>query len=306
MFENEKQVISKAQEYLNSDTLEVPADAYKSLLDQYRKLFKTTQKLISISDRFDEQLKEANSRIQRQQNELERQNEILKENIKLRENVERITRHDLKTPLSPIINYPKLIARDNLTEKQIGMLEKISASGYKLLKMINLTLDLYKMEQGTYQLTPEPVNMVSILKDLLQELKSYTEAHKNAFDIRINGVSFLETTHFEVQGEALLIYSVLANLLKNALEASPEHATISIHMHDTPEPTITIQNQGMVPEEIQETFFHKYITSGKPGGIGLGTYSAKLMVEAHGGHITMQSSSTEGTTLRIIFPKNRP
>ena len=56
-------------------------------------------------------------------------------------------------------------------------------------------------------------------------------------------------------------------------------------------------------ESIRDTFFQKYVTLGKEKGTGLGTYSAKLMTEAMGGSITMESSEEHGTTVRLVFAR---
>ena len=302
-FEREKKILSKGEERLASADAKIDSDAYRALLKDYKKLFKTTQRLVSISDRSEEKLKEANAEIRRQQKELEHQNEILKENMRLREDVDRITRHDLKTPLNAIINFPKLINKENLTDKQIGQLDKISASGYKLLNMINLSLDLYKMEQGTYQYTPVPVDIINLLNDIFQENRLYIKSRRISFDIRQNGSTLSEGRAFEVMGEKLLLYSMLANLIKNALEASPRKEKICIQMVSLPSPAISINNKGVVPQDIRDSFFEKYVTSGKKGGSGLGTYSAKLIMDTHGGKIAMQSSEEAGTILSIVFPK---
>ncbi len=303
-FKNELDVIIQGEKCLDSCKSQVSAEQYKALLNDYKKLFKTTKRLVSISDRSEERLKEANTKIIHQQKELQYQNEILKENMKLREDVERITRHDLKTPLNAIINFPKLIDKSNLTEKQMGQLDKISTSGYKLLNMINLSLDLFKMEQGTYQLSPVPVDISRVLQDIFQENRLYIKSRRIVLDIRLNGAIVDETSVFNVPGEELLLYSMLANLIKNALEASARKETILIKMEDAPVPSITINNKGIVPEDMRNRFFEKYTTSGKKTGTGLGTYSAKLIMDTHGGTISMDSSEEKGTTLRVTFPDN--
>ena len=65
--------------------------------------------------------------------------------------------------------------------------------------------------------------------------------------------------------------------------------------------SVSIHNQGAVPESIRSVFFDKYSTAGKREGTGLGTYSAKLMVNALGGDISMQTSDEHGTTILITF-----
>ncbi|MCG8619609.1 MAG: hybrid sensor histidine kinase/response regulator [Desulfobacterales bacterium] len=237
---------------------------------------------------------------------LKREKELLKENMKLKEDVDRITRHDLKTPLNAIINYPKLIDKDNLTEKQVAQLEKINLAGHKLLNMVNLSLDLYKMEQGTYEFMPVPVDILAVLNDVLQENRLFIKSRRATINILLDGEPAAEDGVFEVPGEQLLLYSMLANLMKNALEASPRKETITISMSGDPTPSVQIRNQGVVPEELRDTFFEKYTTSGKKSGTGLGTYSAKLIMDTHGGSISMTSSKETGTTLSVVFSANLP
>ena len=65
---------------------------------------------------------------------------------------------------------------------------------------------------------------------------------------------------------------------------------------------IQIHNQGKVSDEIFASFFDKYATFGKSGGTGLGTYSAKLFTQIHGGQLEMDSSDSTGTTLTVRLP----
>lgn len=234
---------------------------------------------------------------------LSREKQLMKEVVTLREDVDRITRHDLKTPLNSIINYPKLIQRGNLTEKQIDQLDKISAAGYKLLDMINLSLDLFKMEQSSYQLNPVPVDILSVFDDIVQDNHMYILSRKLQLDIQVSGNSVTDDSTFKIKGEKLLFYSMLSNLLKNAMETSPRKETISIRLTDKDDFAIHIHNMGTVPKDMQSTFFDKYATFDKASGTGLGTYSAKLIAETHGGIISMESSEGKGTIIQLTFPK---
>ena len=62
-------------------------------------------------------------------------------------------------------------------------------------------------------------------------------------------------------------------------------------------------HRGEAPEDMVRRFFEKYATSGKPGGVGLGTYSARLIARAHGGDATVTSSAAEGVMVRITLPQ---
>jgi K+-sensing histidine kinase KdpD len=108
---------------------------------------------------------------------------------------------------------------------------------------------------------------------------------------------------FLIQGDELLCYSMLSNLIKNAVEASPAGEKVEVAMTSGESAVIGIHNAGSVPIDIRETFFEKYTTSGKSGGTGLGTYSAKLITQTIGGNIKLDTSDETGTTITIVLPK---
>ncbi|MFC1858777.1 response regulator [Thermodesulfobacteriota bacterium] len=233
---------------------------------------------------------------------LKRQNEILKENISLREDVDRITRHDLKTPLNAILSYPQLMrSDDNLTEKQVKYIHTIESSGRKLLNMINLSLDLYKMEMGTYEVNTESVDLLQLFAEIMVENRIRLKSKRLDIDRLINGEHAADGDQFILQGEKLLFYSMLSNLFKNAMEASPKKERVTITMEAGVNKSVGIHNMGAVPEEIRDTFFEKYATAGKSEGTGLGTYSARLIAETLGGQISLDTSEENGTTISIIF-----
>jgi signal transduction histidine kinase len=236
--------------------------------------------------------------------ELEKQNEVLRENVRLREDIEQITRHDLKAPLNGIINFPNIVmSKGNLSERQREYLQETIQLGYKMLNMINLSLDLYQMEQGIYRFSPVPVDIVPVITDIFQENRKFILSKKLVVEIMLNDRLLSEGDNFTVPGEKLLFYSMLNNLIKNAFEASPKKEKITVSLNNESEFTITIHNQGVVPEDIRDSFFEKYVTSGKEKGTGLGTYSARFMAETQGGSIHLDTSEENGTTVAVMLPK---
>jgi two-component system, sensor histidine kinase and response regulator len=232
-------------------------------------------------------------------------NAALEENAKLREHIDRITRHDLKNPLNALLGYPQLMLLDpNLTPTQHGYLEKMLTAGNEMLHMINSSLDLFKMEMGDYQYRPELLDMLVIIKRVLRDLRMLTEGCRIRVKILVEGQEENDSQSFQVLAESSLSYSLLANLICNAIEASTSNDTITIAMYSEEEyGVIAITNSGSVPEAVQENFFEKYSTAGKAHGTGLGTYSAKLMTEVQHGQITMQSNSQQ-TTITVALPLN--
>jgi len=234
---------------------------------------------------------------------LKREKKLLQENMQLRDDVNRITQHDLKSPLNVVVNHPRLI-KDifNVNEEMSDMLDDIENTGYKMLRMINLSLDLYKMETGTYSYQPVSIDVVSTLYNIMRDHKLYIKSKNLSIEIFINEKKVASDETFVINGVDLLVYSLFANLLKNAIEASPTNESIIIKLSDKKEWKISIHNKSAVPKDIRDNFFEKYSTSKKNQGTGLGTYSAKLMTETLGGKISMETSENEGTIVTTTFP----
>jgi signal transduction histidine kinase len=220
----------------------------------------------------------------------------------LREEVERITRHDLKSPLNAIIGLPNiLLSESELTAKQKEFFEYIKEAGYRMLSMINQSLDLIKLEQGSYDLSSERVDLLALIDRIRLGFGDVMQRKNLSF--QVDSVGFPEE-EITVSGEELLCHTLLENLIANAVEASPKKATISLTLEQQErEVRIAIHNCGAVPQSVRRTFFNKYITSGKSKGTGLGTYSARLIAEAHGGSIHLSTSEEEGTTVTVRLPR---
>ncbi|MBF0370925.1 MAG: transporter substrate-binding domain-containing protein [Magnetococcales bacterium] len=221
----------------------------------------------------------------------------------LRKEMERISRHDMKSPLNGVIGFADhLLADPDLSADHLESLHHIRECGFRLLDMVNLSLHLYKMEQGSYSFEPRPVDLVSVIFGIFDDNKSLIRQKKLVSRLSVAGVEVDRKAHFWVLGEEILCFTLLANLIKNAMEASPTEQTVSISMQNNATALIEIHNQGVVPEEIRERFFEKFVTFGKKNGIGVGTYSARLMALTQGGDIWMVSEDASGTTLMVSLP----
>lgn len=235
------------------------------------------------------------------QQQMAAQNQSLIEAAQLREDVERIMQHDLKGPLTTIISMPSLlIKKDNITDQQKEILNLIKEAGYLMLTMINNSLDLYKMETGSYDYVPEQVDLLPVLRKVLVECDNLSKAHEVDFDVRINGDLPGENEQFTVRAEELLSHTMLSNLIKNAVEASPPETIVSISLHSSGScPSVEIKNSGEVPEAVRDRFFEKYVTAGKSAGTGLGTYSAYMAAKTQGGNIRLDTTQPGFTVITV-------
>lgn len=235
--------------------------------------------------------------------EMAQRNSLLSENIRLRDDVERMFRLDLKEPLNAILNVPKRLVLDtSLTSGQIELLEIINTSAHKMLETINRSSDLYKMEQGTYKFTPVLVNLTKIVKEVFNEQAILAGGKRITCSLFINGQPAPAEGIFDVSGEEFLFSSILSNLIKNALEASPEKGNVEVMLDDSPSLSMSVRNQGIIPPQIRERLFEP-ATVGEEGGTSLGVYSARLMSKTLGGELSFSSSESETTTFAVTLPR---
>ncbi|CCO25508.1 PAS domain S-box protein [Maridesulfovibrio hydrothermalis] len=222
---------------------------------------------------------------------------------RMREDVERIMRHDLKSPLNGIINLPRVIAfGDNLTDDQLENLELIEDAGKRMLAQINASLDLYKIEIGTYEFIPQKVDLVKIVRKLAKESEPFALVKGVGIDVLLRGEPLNENASFMVLGKDDFCFTMLSNVLKNAIEASPSDSRVTLLLlEEEGLPAVKIHNDGAVPHEIRDVFFEKYSTSGKAGGMGLGSYSARMLAEVQGCAVNLDTSEKNGTTISFVF-----
>jgi PAS domain S-box-containing protein len=227
----------------------------------------------------------------------------------IREDVERMMRHDLKSPLIGMTGMAKqLLKGSNLTEKQIKMAEFIKQLGERTIRMIRRSRDLFQMEQGKYELCPKPVCLVDIIYNIQDELKPIADRRHVITTIKPSRKQIEDESEYAMMGETSLLETMFANLIKNAIEASPRGKSVTIEIKPEVRGTgkyliVDIHNFSPIPDEIKDTFFEPYVTSKKKGGTGLGTHSAKLVAEAHRGHIAFNTSKKEGTHIIVTLPR---
>jgi CheY-like chemotaxis protein len=225
-------------------------------------------------------------------------NAVLEDNLRLRDDVERIAQHDVKGPIAGIINFSSsLLGDEHVSQEHKEIVKYIEQAAYSILNMVNLSLDLYKMEHGSYEFNPNPVDLVPLLQRIIKEMSSELLSRELSVAMSIQGQSVGAGSALRVLGDELLCYSMFNNLLKNAMEAARPKTAIQIDLAAVEEQVaIAITNDGVVPLDIRSTFFDKLTTSGKPGGTGLGTYSAQLIAKTQNGEIAMSTSDEQQTT----------
>jgi len=265
--------------------------------ERARALHESLREKQTLVDALQTHERELEGRVQRRTAELAIKNAELTQAMSSLETVERIARHDLKTPLGSLAAAPSLLRAGRvMTAPEEKILTMMESAANRALNMVNLSLDLYRMESGSYVLNPARVDLNALVHAVAQDLKVQAQSKNVTIKVADSAQAVL------ARAEEPLCYSIVANLMKNAVEAAPVHSVVSVTFASEPMASLRILNGGAVPEALRANFFAKYSTAGKLGGSGLGTYSSQLLTSVQGGRLAMETSDAHGTCLTLELP----
>jgi CheY-like chemotaxis protein len=222
----------------------------------------------------------------------------------LREDVERISRHDIKGPLAGVMGLVQaLLAKNSLSAEDRQQLALVEETALMSLNLINLSFELFKIESGRFELKAVPVQIGDVLRRCVELSRASFSGKQLQISLKADIAAGAPLPM--ARGDAMLCYSIFQNLIKNACEASPDGGAVVLQLHDQTPLRISIRNTGAVPADIRERFFDKYVTNGKSGGTGLGTYSARMLARAQGGDVLLDVSDEHNTTVvTVLIPRN--
>ncbi len=218
----------------------------------------------------------------------------------LKEDVERIVRHDLLSPLSNVVSLLDLMEYGEASSMDdiVFYHQLMKKSALRMLRLVRSSSDLYKIENRTYEIQFDAIDLVALFREVEQELREKLEQRKVGVTYDLGG-SQPDGQGYAVCGDYYLLFELFSNLLRNAVEASEGDQVYVFFCREPSSIRVQILNSLPVPREIRDRFFEKYVTSKKTGGTGLGTYIAKLLVEAHSGEILLETDEAFGTLLSV-------
>ena len=227
------------------------------------------------------------------------------QNLEVLELAESMVMHDVKKPIANIIGICNLLlnsAYDPLKAK--NWLEILKSEANKSFKLLDTKSGFKRMELNTYQPEMTRFNITDTIRNILAPLNPVMREQSKKTAISINGRAWQENENLFIKADELFLEIMLSNLIINAIEASPKKGEVKIALltENKKNLKVIINNKGAIPAEVQKSFFEKYTTFGKTTGLGLGTYTAKLIAKAHKGDISFTTSPTEGTSLQVFLP----
>jgi len=215
-----------------------------------------------------------------------------------------VASHELRTPLTTIKGYTQLLAQsseDLPTNDRATYLTAVLSEIDRMMGLITELLDVSRIETNRLQLEPQPVRWLEFLQRRATAFRVQNPGRRIAFEAKV------PETLLMIDPDR--IRQVVDNLLSNAIKYSPETSEISIHteVQDSHMLTSVIDHGIGIPrDEIPRLFerFHRArnVSSRYYGGLGLGLYIAKAIVEAHKGAISVISEEGAGATFTIRLP----
>ncbi len=215
--------------------------------------------------------------------------------------------HEIRTPLTSIRESVNLIADEvmgSINEKQKRFLLIARGEIDRITELLNRLMQVSRMEAGVLDITIRPLDPMPLIASIVHRLTPAAEAKGVAIHTRVDAVLP------RVMGDSDHLKQVLLNLLGNAIKFAPPGSEVIVQAVPDDQGcnvifSITDNGYGIPQQEHSLVFQKYYRASGikdEADGVGLGLSISKLIVEAHGGYIWVQSRVGEGSTFGFTLP----
>jgi signal transduction histidine kinase len=248
--------------------------------------------------------------LRRKNYELEQQNRAVQEATRLKTEFVSVVSHELRAPLTSILGYVDLLLereRGALSDEQRDWLRVVQGNADRLLRLINELLDLSRIEAGRVDLDRASLDLAGIIRAVARSLDPLIVAKRQRLALDLaDGLP-------PAWADADRVTQILTNLITNAHKYTPPEGRITVGARrDGGLLRVEVRDtgDGLTPEE-QAQLFTRFFRSRQPGrpaipGTGLGLVIARLLVELHGGEITVTSAPGEGSTFAFSLPLAGP
>jgi two-component system OmpR family sensor kinase len=213
-----------------------------------------------------------------------------------------IIAHDLRNHLAPIRGRVDLLHRrancQNLDQTWVVRdVAELRKAIDRLGRLITDLLDVARIDQGLFEIMPEPMDLAALVSESAE-----------ALEVPTTRIEVLTAPELRVVADPARVRQAVENLLANAVQHAPPGTTVNVrvgHQESVPQPTalvaITDYGPGIDPALLPR-LFERFARSSNSNGLGIGLFVARQIAEAHGGRLEVTSSGKDGTQFRLSLP----
>lgn len=216
-----------------------------------------------------------------------------------------VASHELRTPLTTIKGYTQLLAQagENISNTDRDLfLKAVLGEIERMMGLISELLDVSRIETKRLEMHPQPVEWLDFVRRQVENFRLQNADREMTLESSIDRV----TVNIDVDR----MRQVIDNLLSNALKYSPEKSPIEMIVDAMDREVITaVLDHGIgIPEDEMPHLFERFhrarnVSSRYYGGLGLGLYIARAIVEEHDGTIKVESNEGEGSRFTVCLPR---
>ncbi|STR26461.1 Bacteriophytochrome [Janthinobacterium lividum] len=235
-----------------------------------------------------------------QKRELSAQLDELKHALHLNELFTAVLGHDLRTPLSVVMNGAMLLPMMSDHPKVIVTAQRIESSAKRMGRMVDQLLDLARIRSGTMELRSSTHDYLALARAIVEEFETAGQAPL----VEVSSVGNLHG-----QCDAGLLSQVISNLLNNAITHGEPGTPVQLALDGRAADHIELRiaNRGVIPTALLPTLFEPFQQAGEKRrtgqGLGLGLYTVNMFVKAHGGTVEISSTAAQGTLATVRIPR---
>jgi len=211
--------------------------------------------------------------------------------------------HELRTPLHSITGFTRLMLDGEVPDHgtRDEFLTIISEQSEHLRQLVDELVDISPAESDRFEVRKERVSTKELLQSAVREL--YSLANQRNIILCEN----IPRTLPDIKVDGTRLRQVMLNLLNNAIKFSNDGGSVSVKAESqNGELLVQVTDQGIgIAQEAIPSLFEKFYQAADPargGGLGLGLYISKQIIEAHGGRIWAESIGGEGSTFSFTLP----
>lgn len=230
--------------------------------------------------------------------------EVVNQKLESHYNMQRefidVAAHELRTPIQPILGLSEVLKNNTTGRFEVQMINVIVKNALRLKELAENILDVSRIEGGTLNLKKEKLDLSKFVHGIIDDIRYQVSSDVNKKELKIDDKIISDLT---VSVDKFRITQVLTNLLNNAIKFT-ERGIINVTMEKNENNVvISITDSGNgIDDDILPQVFDKFVTK-SDGGIGIGLFITKGIVEKHGGSISAENNKDrKGAKFTFTLP----